>query len=71
MASFQESYFSPSEVFDQNRYPLNKINDSKAVTLSIVNFCYLLFFLGTMLFICVVTIPINNIFDLISATLYE
>ena len=44
---------------------------SKAVVLSITNFHYLLKFIGEMLFIYVVTIPIKNIFNIISATMAE
>ena len=69
--SIKASYFFPSEVCDQNRDTMNGISASKAVVLSIINAHYLLHFLGTMLFICVVTIPFKNIVNIVSDTLDE
>ena len=56
---------------DQNRDPVNDIIAQKSIYLSIINVHCLLHFLGAMLFICVVNIPIKDIVNLISATLDE
>ena len=68
---FQASYFYSSGLCGHNRYPANGISDSKAIALSIINAHYFLHFIGTMIFVCMVTIPINNIANLISATISE
>ena len=69
--SFQSSYFYPIEVCDQNRYYVDGISSYKTVALSIIDVHHLLHFLGTTLFIYVVTIPINNIGNQIYANIYK
>ena len=64
LAIFQSSYFSPSQVCDKNIDHVNGISDSKAVDLSIINSFCLLRFIGTMLFICMVTIFIKTIVNI-------
>ena len=66
---FQKSYFYPSGVCGHNIDPVNGIVASKAFALSITNAHYFLRFIGSMLYICVATIPINNISNIILATL--
>ena len=69
--SFQESYFYPRNVCDHNRELLNGTSAYKAVNLSITNANQLPHFIGTLIFICVVTISIKNIIKITPVTLAD
>ena len=66
---FQAYYFYPRELCDKNIDHVNGISTSKLVALSIINVHDLLHFFSEMLFICVLTIPIKNIVNLLSDVL--
>ena len=69
--NYQESFVYPREVCDHNTDPANGIGSSKAVDLSIINAHYLLHFIGEMICILVMTIPIKNIASTIASILDE
>ena len=69
--SFRVLYFSPRNICYQTRDPVKWVITSKAVTLSISNSYYITHFLGALIFVCMVTIFKNNIFNLIFSTLSE
>ena len=71
LGSFQAFYVSSGGVCGYNKDHVNGISDFKVIALSIINAYYFLHFIGTMIFFCVVAIPINNISNLISANISE
>ena len=67
----QPSYCYTIDACDYNKDSVNRTSASKPVYLSIINAHYLLHFIGAIIFICMVTIPIENSVNIIYATMDE